>query len=277
MKTKILLVLVAIALLSSCAMTHDPCPQKSDPPKQPLERGEYFVEQRNHQQAIGELEQLIRQQPQNAEAYYQLGQIYGLSGNLPQAIICYRQALQIQPNHHSAYLALENIHKLQMGYIKNRIQEVKDKVELARQRGEEELKNIIPQLHSLNRDLARLHLEQAKSHLLYDDPAINMTFFPEIEAHLRDMQDLIKEMEEAQSRNPRELKQVKDPIFKEIKEMRSALSKKQARTLITVSEELANTGDVVKAIDTLRDADAQIGKFFEEEDPTAPGIAAYQR
>lgn len=106
-------------------------------------------------------------------------------------------------------------------------------------------------------------MSQAKTYLLYKSLLTSIAQFPELEAHLRDMQDQLSEIQEEQR------KRTKSPLVQDIYVMRGKLAHKHAEDLLLLGREAVKDGHYLRAIDYLRDADAQMGKFFQEEDPTA--------
>ncbi|MDR1837380.1 MAG: tetratricopeptide repeat protein [Treponema sp.] len=64
-----------------------------------LNRGKYLYAAGRFDEAIAELTQAIRLDPNLAEAYYNRGNAYHLKGDYDRAIADYEAALRIDPNH----------------------------------------------------------------------------------------------------------------------------------------------------------------------------------
>ena len=206
--------------------------------------------------------------PNDAKANYLLGKAYGIEGNIDQAITSFQKTLRIEPEHRKAYMALRNIYRLKQMKLDKALAKVREQKKVAQEKGDDALKGIQTRLNKLVEDNAALYLSEAKTYLLYQELQTNVVQYPEIEAHLRDMQDILKNMEESRLQSPAKLEMITNSIYQQIQKMRSELAEKQATSLILIADGYRQKNAIFKAIDALKEADAQIAKFYKEEDPT---------
>lgn len=68
-----------------------------------INRGNVYHAQGNHPQAIADFNQAIQLKPDFAEAYNSRGDTYSYQGNYPQAIADFNQALKLKPDYAEAY------------------------------------------------------------------------------------------------------------------------------------------------------------------------------
>ncbi|PWT98416.1 MAG: hypothetical protein C5B53_06685, partial [Candidatus Melainabacteria bacterium] len=76
-----------------------------------LNEGVRLWKAKQGEQAIDKFQQVVRLDPQNAQAYFSLGVAYEAKGALDQADQCYRAALAIDSNNKDCAEALKAIHK----------------------------------------------------------------------------------------------------------------------------------------------------------------------
>jgi regulator of sirC expression with transglutaminase-like and TPR domain len=74
-----------------------------DAAKTHLDRGEAFLERGEGDSAIREFTEAIRLNPNNAEAYYYRGFVYGMNNDYERAIADFTQAIRLNPNNAEAY------------------------------------------------------------------------------------------------------------------------------------------------------------------------------
>lgn len=257
--------------LISCSVAH--LDTKSIEKKQqeltPLDQANLYLEKQEHSKAIESLKDLVNRDPSNAQAYYLLAKAYTLSKDYPNAISCYQKSLQIHPVFHESYISLRNIYRLNLLNIRKKTEDAVEKRVQAKKEGSPEIQTLQKNWVELLYEKAKLHISESTTYLLYQDRDSNISEFPELEAHLRDIQDSLKEIEEGKSKQPIKSKDIKDPLYHEIQNKRSDVAKKHARVLIEYAQEWQSKKNLQKAIDSLKDADAQIAKFYKEEDPTS--------
>lgn len=229
-----------------------------------------LLEEKKYPQALEVLAKEREQKPSDANVYYQTAHVYGLAGDQGNAILYYRKTLELAPTNHEAYLALKSLHRFHLMQLRRQIEDKSEARFLAKSKGEPTLKTEQKDLENLFYTKARLHLSEATTYLLYEDRDSNISEFPELEAHLRDMQDIIKEMQEVRTKG--EEKQKEHPLYREIHEVRSKIAQKHARTLLGLAEDFQKEGNVSRALEVLKDADAQMSKFYPEEEPTSEVI-----
>jgi cytochrome c-type biogenesis protein CcmH/NrfG len=72
-------------------------------PSSPLQAAQLSIEQKNWSLAISQLQQVIKDQPDNADAWNLLGYSQRKSGQLEQAFESYQEALRLNPQHLGAH------------------------------------------------------------------------------------------------------------------------------------------------------------------------------
>ncbi len=242
---------------------------KQNQEKSPLSQAQAFIETKEYTKALEIARNFSQENPSHAEGHYTLGNIYTLLGDNSNAILHYQKALENNPLYHESYTSLKNIYRLNLLNIRKNIEDALQKKLQAKKEGSEQIKELQKHWASLLYEKAKLHISEATTYLLYQEKNSNISEFPELEAHLRDVQDSIKEIEEGKSRQPLKSKDIKEALYHEIHTKRSNIAKKHARILVDSSQEWYSTKSMQKSIDALKDADAQIAKFYKEEDPTS--------
>jgi len=241
----------------------------SIPPSNAVEQAQYWIQHNEPAKAIELLQQEIAKNPADSHLYYVLGLAYNAQGNFSEALNCYRQSLEKNPEAKEAYLSAMHVYRVILTDIRKDADKIALQKETAKEEGNEQIGDLQKQWQDIVERRAHLYLEQAQFYLIYQNIEMNIAVFPELEAHLRDTQDLIKEIEESHTMPPRKLETIQNPLFDEILQMRSTISKKHIRCLQTFSDQEASKRNFSKAVNILKDADAQISKFYREENPTA--------
>ncbi|HON45348.1 MAG TPA: hypothetical protein P5543_07350 [Planctomycetota bacterium] len=221
------------------------------------------------EERIAILESKIQDGTAIFETHYELAGLYTLTNQMDKALIQHKQVLQINPNHHETYVSMKNILRIQSTELRDKMLHIGQAKENAKVHGNADIKNIMQQWDNAIKEKIKLSLIEADFYLLYNDILSNIAEFPEIEAHIRDVQDLWKERWEAKQTTLHDKEEINDPLYMELQNRRSALAIKHAKTLLAMSIEYEQKGNVNRAIDMLRDAEAQIAKFYPEEEPTA--------
>lgn len=90
-----------LLLVTSSLVTH-----AQDPSSNPYQRGITLSAEGKYKEAAEAFEQACKLEPNNADAFYQLGQAYRNSEQLPAAIKAYQQALKLKPKWFEALYGL---------------------------------------------------------------------------------------------------------------------------------------------------------------------------
>jgi len=97
------LLLAAPAVLTNCS--RDPATQEA----KYLKRGQALFAKKDYSRAILEFSNAAKAMPKDAEPHYQLGLANLAANRTPQAIISFRRAMQLNPNHIGAQLKLAEL------------------------------------------------------------------------------------------------------------------------------------------------------------------------
>lgn len=237
----------------------------------------------------------------------------------------FRKALEANPSDFTAYNAVKNNYRLRLTKLRDQMDEVILERSTAKNQGTEQLQNLQQRWQELVNQKTQYYLEQAEFYLLYQDSStdiyqnanLSLTDFPEIDAHLRDAYDLLKEIDEghtpiAEPSIPKEtayqtssysavesnniankdlyLASTSDeieleptlntppqtppppktptnvnPKLVQIMDMRKTITIKYINTLLHLSQQI----ETLHSLDLLKEADAQIAKFYRQENPTS--------
>lgn len=125
-------VLMLGATSAPAMMSTDPTPTKS----RAYLDGERAVKAKEYAKAIPLLQQVINNDPRDADAYNLLGYSYRKTGNAQSALSYYQRALQIDPNHRGAneYLGQLYVEMKDLGKAEERLLKL---AQLCQQRCEE--------------------------------------------------------------------------------------------------------------------------------------------
>ncbi len=237
-------------------------------PTESLTQAEYWIQKKDPEKAIAAL-QPINEETADVKLLYLLGNAYNLQGNYTNALRCYRNILIKDARFYDAYQASKNVYRIITVDIRKEFESIQNLRYEAKNKGDDQLPDIQKKYQSLLESRSNIYLEQAEFYLLYQETEMNISDFPEIEAHLRDTQDLLKELEEGRIRPYTKLEKIDNPLYNKILDMRAKITKKHIRSLLDLAETAAQQKDFYKAINSAKDADAQVGKFYREEEPTA--------
>lgn len=194
----------------------------------------------------------------------------------------YRRALETNPNDVAAYQAVKHAYRLKLTQLRDETDIVLEQRQEAKNQGKEELMELQQRWQKLVHQKAQYYLEQADFYLLYQDPNakiyqnmnLSLTDFPELEAHLRDAYDLAKEIDDGRIATPvpsttysevQTSPAITNPLLMKIIDTRKAITIKYIRTLL----DLAQKQETLHSVDLLKEADAQIAKFYRQENPTS--------
>ncbi len=97
-----LCVIGVVLLAGPWPLPADPSPKDEEGQREKLMR--MFQEQRGRRRQ--ELVKHLAKHPRDADAYFELGQLYALDGRLAEAIREYRTVIEITPDHETAYFNL---------------------------------------------------------------------------------------------------------------------------------------------------------------------------
>ena len=254
---KIIVSLLSLCFFTGCMQLYYSNPDKYDNAELPI------AEQ------INTLEARVHSGSATFEEHYALAGLYTRTNQLDKALEEYKQVLQLQPSHHETYVSMKNILRVKSTDLRDRMLDIEDEKNEAKGSGTQDLATIMQRWDDAIKEKIRLYLIEADMYLLYDNLRDNISDFPEVEAHIRDVQDLWKERWEAKQSEEQNKKNIEDPLYTQLQECRSSLAIKQAKTLLAMSYEFDKEKEIARAIDMLRDADAQIAKFYPDEEPTA--------
>ncbi len=229
---------------------------------EPLEEIRYYIRYSESDKALASADSYLAKKPNEAQVHYFKGQAYGQKGELDQAIACYENALSLEPRHHASYIILKGIYQIRELEVEESIYNHKKEKENYLISGSGSLENISQLLEDDYRKQIGVYLDQAKAYLIYDAPDSNVTEYPQIEANLRDAQDILKDMNQSYKKND---EMPADGLLKEIIEVRSSTSKKHVRSLVALSESYSEERKFQQSIDLLKEADSQVAKFFAKE------------
>ena len=233
----------------------------AEPSSDSLGQANFYLERHKPSKAIQALEKAkTSDQEKQAEIFHLQGCSHALSGEIQKAIVCYQNSLQKKPNYHRSYMALKNIYQWEILKTRALLDKYKAEKVDAVEKGKDTLPQIQKNLEDVYQKQASIYLSQAKTYFLYNHASTNISEFSELDAHLRDMQDIFKG--EAQ-------KEHRSSLLKEIRMTRRKLTKKYTKMLVQVGVNYAKQGKTYKAVDVLKEADDQLAKFFLEEKPTS--------
>lgn len=218
---------------------------------------------------ISSLEAKVQSGSTSFEEHYALAGLYTRTNQLDKALEEHKKVLQLKPDHHETYVSMKNILRIESTDLRDKMLAIEEAKNDAKGSGTQDLATIMQRWDDAIQEKIRLYLIEADMYLLYDNVRDNISDFPEVEAHIRDVQDLWKERWESKQQESQEKKTINDPIYTRLQDCRSALAIKQAKTLLAMSQEFDKEEEIIRSIDMLRDADAQIAKFYPEEEPTA--------
>ena len=260
-----------LALTTGCLRMTEPAADNVVLAQDDVEKSRILMEQQKPQEAILLLNQVVERQPRNKEAHYLLGCAAIRRGELDKAIGFYQAALTFDSSYHAAYLALKNIYQNEKSRLRGRLER------LAKRKSQEiyklngDLKQIESDWLQEQRTHAQLFVSQGKTYLLYYDQATNVTEFPDLDGHLRDMQDVLvsKNKTSAVPAPVKNVPVVSDPLLGTLQETRRAITKKYAHTLFTMGVQQAINSSLYGGVDILKEADDQLSKFFVEEKNTS--------
>jgi tetratricopeptide (TPR) repeat protein len=86
----------------------DGCNSKTPTEKELLDSGNSNIENHNYAKAISDLQQCVRINPKNTEAFNRLGIAYDYAGDYDSAMDCYQRAVNIDPDYAQAWVNLGN-------------------------------------------------------------------------------------------------------------------------------------------------------------------------
>ena len=263
---------ILLVFLPGClSLSPHKCQEVSTPSTE-AELAEHWIDRKNYDQALENLNSMVKKDSENESTYHQIGRVYSSMGDIDESSKFYSKALHIKSSYNPSYIALRDISKFKLIQVRKDIEIAKEGFIKAKRKGQDTIKNYQKNLNDLYQKQAKIYIEQAKTYLKYENPELNVTEFPEIEAHLRDVQDMIKEIEETnliQKEKGIDINTEHLNLLDELKKMRSEISKKHTSMLMVLGAKFIEEDEIDKALDCLKDADAQMGKFFEEEDPTS--------
>lgn len=242
------------------------CPAKETAPEEGLAKARFFLERNQPAEAVAVLEKMADKQPRNREIFYLLGYSWGLLSDMEKAISFHQQALAIDSRYQAAYLALKNIYMSEKLEWRARMDRLNKRKEQELHKADGNFQDIEIAFQEEQRNQARIFISQAKTYMLYYDLTANIAEFPDIDAHLRDIQDSLQNKKKSAGKTRKE---APDPLIAEIQEVRRATTKKYAHTLFSQGLALATQGNMLSAVESLKDADDQLNKFFGDEKDTS--------
>jgi tetratricopeptide (TPR) repeat protein len=257
-----LIVTLSLCLAGCLGLHPTTCPQPELAPKDRLPQAKLLLERKEPGEAMAILLKMAEKEPRNKDVYYLSGYACGLLGDMEKAISFYQKALTIDSGYHAAYLALKNIYQSEKLAWRTHIDLLNAHKEEELHKSDGDFQEIEKSFQEEQRNQAHIFLSQAKTYLLYYDLTANIAEFPDIDAHLRDIQDSLQSKKKTAGKTQKE---AADPLIAEIQEIRRAITKKNAHTLFSQGVRLASQKNIIGAVEGLKDADDQLNKFFGDE------------
>jgi tetratricopeptide (TPR) repeat protein len=115
-KTKLLVWMGLILLTGSFLLHTQGCKKRTDQAKKHYEQALEYQKQELPDQAIAELHQAIKLDPEYAEAHYQLGVIYHEKTDHNNAVRELKEAIRINPDYAEAHFRLGIVYQVLRGY-----------------------------------------------------------------------------------------------------------------------------------------------------------------
>lgn len=259
-----LLQLFIICIFSGCQLVSRPvAPKKAIVPKDPIEKSKYFIENNEAKKALNELEPLAVN-ASTPETYYLMARSYASLGELDNAVIYYEKTLQLQDNYDEAYTLLKEIHRYRQIQLQEEIYILEERQSEFSDTGRGNANEIADNLNQVYNKQTQVYLAQGKAFLLYTNPTSNISDFSELDAELRDVQDFVRERKHGYLSNQKKEK-LDDPLYLSVLNMRSDVAKKHIKNLLTQSKIELDKSNVEKSIDLLKDANTQVGRYYEEK------------